>query len=359
MKAIPMMPPQPAEGRGTTAEIDIVKEREKDPNYNKYTHVCVDCFAANEGLEIGVAERIIKAPRSDKHIQRSERWEYAKANVQEFFHMDEVSGESGNMKKVRVRAAVCVAMSEMKAFFAPMLNILTLKAMDENLALQAAKNYQAWLKENPGADDAERGIMVDRGLDAAMNKWRAFHTKEEKQTAFCLAADYADEWFGSIDQKLRVYYVCKSGGEVYPCNTLISSKMWRKLHDDPMATGQRWYCLECNAKYLTRFGVVIELLMGDDKLRYCQAELPPQGIMDAKFMSVEGMSGQVQTPQELYNKLKTVSPLAHVSTIAQTKNEGHYKFVGEMTMGSLPKMEWEQLFNLVDFKPVIAKKGKK
>jgi hypothetical protein len=273
--------------------------------------------------------------------------------------MDEVSGESGNTKKVRVRAAVCVAMGEMRAFFAPMLKILTLKAMDEDMALQAAKNYQAWVRENPGADDAEKGLMVDKGLDEAMNKWRGFHSKGEAQDAFCLAADYADEWFSSLDKKLRVYYVCKSGGEEYPCNTLIASKDWRTLHDDPLATKQRWYCKECNAKYMVRFGVVIELLMGDDKLRYMQAELPPQGIMDAKFMTVEGMSGHVQTPQELYDKIKTVSPLAHVNTIAPTKNAGHFKFVGAVQMGSMPSMEWEQLFNLVDFKPVVAKKGKK
>jgi hypothetical protein len=48
-----------------------------------------------------------------------------------------------------------------------------------------------------------------------------------------------------------------------------------------------------------------------------------------------------------------------VNTIAPTKNEGHFKFVGAVQMSSMPSMEWEQLFNLVDFKPVVAKKGKK
>ncbi len=71
------------------------------------------------------------------------------------------------------------------------------------------------------------------------------------------------------------------------------------------------------------------------------------------------MSGHVQTPQELYDKIKSVSPLAHVNTIAPTKNAGHFKFVGAVQMSSMPSMEWEQLFNLVDFKPVVAKKGKK
>jgi hypothetical protein len=348
------------EGEGTAAEIEYVRARQSDPLFNKYTHVCVDCFAAEEGIEKAEAERLIKAPRTSGHILRSLRWEYAKANVQAFFKFDEAGSmdKDGIMTK-RVRAAILVTIDEMKNFFNPMLKILAAKAMDEEVALDAAKKYQAWVQENPGSDDAERGVMVDRQLDEAMNKWRSFHSKGEEQAAFCRAADYADEWFGNLEEKLRVYYVCKSGGTEWPCNTLISSKEWRTLHDDPMATKQRWYCKECNARYATRFGVVCELQMGDGKLRYCQAELPPQGIMDAKFMSIEGIAGAVQTPQELYDKIATVSPLACVSTIQQTQNKGYYKFVGEMTMDGLPKMEWEQLYNLVDFKPIIPVKKEK
>ena len=81
--------------------------------------------------------------------------------------------------------------------------------------------------------------------------------------------------------------------------------------------------------------------------------------MDAKFMSIEGIVGAVQTPQELYDKIATVSPLACVSSIQQTQNKGYYKFVGATTMDGLPKMEWEQLYNLVDFKPIIPVKKEK
>ena len=137
------------------------------------------------------------------------------------------------------------------------------------------------------------------------------------------------------------------------------SKEWHRLHDDPTATKQRWYCLECKARYMTRFGVVCELLMGDGKLRYCKAPIPPQGIMDAKFMSVESIMGPVQTPKELYDKIPIVTPLAHIGTIQQTSQKGHYKFVGDMKMADLPELDWEQLFNLVDIKPIIAAKKDK
>ena len=136
------------------------------------------------------------------------------------------------------------------------------------------------------------------------------------------------------------------------------SKEWLRLLDDPMATKQRRYCLECKARYMTRFGVVCELLMGDGKLLYCKAPIPPQGIMDAKFMSVERIQGPVQTPKELYDKIPIVTPLAHIGTIKETSKKGHYKFEG-MKMAELPNLSWEQLFNLVEIQPIMPVKKEK
>ena len=188
-----------------------------------------------------------------------------------------------------------------------------------------------------------------------MNKWRAFASKGEQQAAYCRAADYANEWFGTLEQKLRVYYVCRAGAAEWPCDTLILSKQWHRIHEDPLAPKQRWYCEECHAKYKTRYGVVCELQMGDGNLRYCSAEIPAQGIMEAKFMSVEHIQGPVQTPEELYANIPIVTPLATVGTIKETGKSGHYKFVG-MKMAELPSMIWEQLFNLVKIQPIKTDK---
>ncbi len=123
-----------------------------------------------------------------------------------------------------------------------------------------------------------------------------------------------------------------------------------------MAAKQRWYCMECNAKYNTKFGVVCELqLPNDGTLCYCAADIPSQGIMDAKFMSVEAIQGEVLTPEELYAKIPIVTPLATVCTIKETGNLGHYKFVG-MKMAELPSMVWGQPFNLVQILPIKTEK---
>jgi hypothetical protein len=194
----------PIKGEGTMAEKEEVLEREKKGIYNKYLMTCVNCFATEKGVELAAAERLIKAPRTESRIARADKYNYAKENIQQFFDFtEEVVDKDGNLNK-RGRIAVRVALAEMKDFFQPMLKILALKAMDEEAALAAAKKYQAWVKENPGASDAEKGIKVDEELDEAMNKWRAFASKGEQQAAFCRASDYADEWFGTINKKLRV-----------------------------------------------------------------------------------------------------------------------------------------------------------
>ena len=54
------------------------------------------------------------------------------------------------------------------------------------------------------------------------------------------AADYSDTWFMTARGGMKVYYVCKAN--IPKCWTLILSKKWDMLHDDPWAMGQRWYC---------------------------------------------------------------------------------------------------------------------
>ena len=72
-------------------------------------------------------------------------------------------------------------------------------------------------------------------------------------------------------------------------------------------------------------------------------------------MSVEAIQGESLTPEELYAKIPIVTPLATVCTIKKTGKSAHYKFVG-MKMAELPTLQWEQLFNLVQIKPIKTEK---
>ena len=121
------------------------------------------------------------------------------------------------------------------------------------------------------------GFALEEKLREAASRERAFESRGEDQRKFVNAADYADGWVDDgAGSQFNVYYICRSDqGAGWPnCNTLIESKQWDRLHEDPNATGQRWYCCNCGAKYRTKFGVLIEWKI-NGIAHYLLAELPP------------------------------------------------------------------------------------
>ena len=106
---------------------------------------------------------------------------------------------------------------------------------------------------------------------------------------------------------------------------------WDVFKEDLAATGQRWYCKCCYAKYKTKYGVL--------------AELPPFDIQDAKFMRLERDFKQYTSPEALLAALPNVHPLARGELLKETAFPGHFKFNGAMMKG-LEKMNWSQFYNM-------------
>ena len=159
-------------------------------------------------------------------------------------------------------------------------------------------------------------------------------------------ADYSDKWFDIKQTKgsFNCFYVCKAGAVLWECNTLITATEWERLHDDVTATKQRWYCKECHAKYKTKYGVMVEITMGE-RAFYALAELPSMQIYDAKLMAVQEMYEKYKTPQEFLAALPQIKPLDRNKFLKPTLNPGHFKFNAEM-IKDVPKFQWEQLYNL-------------
>ena len=158
------------------------------------------------------------------------------------------------------------------------------------------------------------------------------------------AADYSDRWFKDGVREFRVYYICLSGGTQWPCNTVIEAMAWDRLKDELEATGQRWYCKRCTAKYRTKFGVLVEMINGTQAC-YCLGELPPCDIQDAKMLKIAENFKQFTTPKQLLDALPNIKPLARGEFLKETGHEGHYAFNAEM-MAGLEMMNWSQLYNM-------------
>ena len=108
--------------------------------------------------------------------------------------------------------------------------------------------------------------------------------------------------------------------------------------------GRRWYCGICRARYKTKYGVLVEIIL-NGKAMYCKADLPPHAIQDAKLMKIEEDFKEYSTPEALLAALPRVSPLDRKVFLVDTAVVGHYK-IDETMLSGVAKLEWNQLYNL-------------
>ena len=191
---------------------------------------------------------------------------------------------------------------------------------------------------------------------------RAFEDKGALQTQFVRAADYTDEWFSGASGALRAYYVCmaRTGPWDYKrncagrCGTLTRSDVWERLHADPLATGQRWYCglglAECPARYKTTWGMIVEFVLAG-KAFYCRAPVCDFHAMDTKAMLIEQKIRHlaVTDPQALFAIIPRVAPVAVGTYFRQVllpsgqPKEGVFRFDPEV-YDEMPEMQWASLY---------------
>ena len=141
----------------------------------------------------------------------------------------------------------------------------------------------------------------------------AFRGRNDEQWAFCLAADYADEWpvvrrpDGSIKCAFRSLHKCtaKAGEADGCCGTVIGNKAWLRKLPVPWASGQKWYCNRCYAKYRTTMCMLTEIRAADGSVYWIVSEFPG-GMRDVNWMAVEDQYKEARTPQYLYNMIQAV-----------------------------------------------------
>ena len=224
--------------------------------------------------------------------------------------------------------------------------------------VKAAGTFQDWLESGGAASftapevdaDADKGAALYENMDHKMNVWRAFADKPY-QDAWHRAADYSDSFFRAEKSEFNVYYVCLRKWDAAGtdrCNTATNSFAWDRLHADPLATKQRWYCPECGKRYTTTYGVIVELIdrtITPAVAMYSKAEFPPQDIQDLKALCVQQKLRQAKSPKELLDSLPWMS-VADQTHIFTKSKDGVFRFCNE-TRENLPQLEWYQLYNLV------------
>ena len=212
--------------------------------------------------------------------------------------------DSNRSKKAQKKAAIRMKIDTLEQIFGPAIDLLATKDQDDKEAVKHAKRLEAWLTGD--TSNLDEGIGYEKSVSNASYRFHALSDcQDPKQMR--RAADYNDRWFASEEGVFNVYYVCRAGGNT-ACNTVIQAKAWDRVKDDPLATGQRWYC-HCKARYRVAWGTLVEIFR-DGAACYCLANLPSPHMQDVKGLSIEQRFKHVKNAAELYEAIPRIEPLA-------------------------------------------------
>ena len=187
---------------------------------------------------------------------------------------------------------------------------------------------------------------MELAMERAMQKRRAFDSHGAKQASMCKAADYHDQWYNTEDAQLRVFYICKAGHAASPCLTVTLSTGWDDLlKEDRLRTGQRWYCPRCKARYAPRMGLIMELCL-KEHVYYLSASFPDADMQDVKAMAVEQNIGTVDSALDVLACVIRAEPLNQEDVLKPLLNLPDSWQMDKACFESLPKLDWNQLYNL-------------
>ena len=192
----------------------------------------------------------------------------------------------------------------------------------------------------------QEGAALAQSLSKAVKKRRAFESQGAARAAdMAYAADYTDEWYRLPGNRgsFRTFYLCGRKWGQERCHTLTVSSLWSRLHQDPIATKQRWYCPVCMAKYKTSNGVMVEL-MCNGETSYVKAPFPPDDIKDLKAMAVEKQHAGINTVEELLQAIPEAHPVG-AEWLTPTCFEGTYSYQ-EAVFDEVPMLDWNRIYSI-------------
>jgi hypothetical protein len=314
-------------------------------------YFCVACVAVERGVKEPEALGWIRANRQDlkKKMERTAEWERAKANPPTSF---EFADSSKAQKRVIMRRQVV-------DIFRPAAKAVILKqAQMVERAEHGALHKQLCEELKAERDLAKIEILLEKIDDAedsfvAACQPLAFSDRAKSRDELFrwqMAADYADGWTevksssGRLIGGFSAFYICRAGPADGKCNTFILNKEWARRHTDILATGQRWKCRCCGAKYWTKFGMVVEVRLVGGGASLSLAPCTDGDDKDFHALILQDLHDLIPTvvPQESAFLRKAV---AADFWNGEATGFGVYKLINFDILWSLPKWDWKNIAN--------------
>ena len=318
---------------------ECIDADDHDPVKKFWEYTCVKCYAMEHSMPLAVAKLEFLKTNSGRRnsLDRVHHFTFALMNAKARYPGMSASG----LREI--------SFETMTDLFVP-LAAFTIRKIEQMERIKSVTEEERLLAEqllatsNP-IEQAELFLKLE-ALDWSVPDL-AFQTHgKDEQQKFIFASSYSDEWValpadpktGEIRSAVRSWYICLSND----CRTLICSKDWDRFNkNDPMATGQRWYCTCCGARYKTAWGQVVEVMHDGDSL-FFRAEIPEHQFEDIRAMSYESTLNPA-TPMDLFTQVPTAKPSCFDEIMRKMDKEGHFKML--IDPKTLPQWSWHQIYN--------------
>ena len=134
----------------------------------------------------------------------------------------------------------------------------------------------------------------------------------------------------------------------------MPSQAWTRRFEDPTGSKQRWYCVCCQTRYVTRFGMLVEFHR-DGISTFMLAEVSNHDVEDVRAMKLEAKHNPA-TAEELYRSLPVVMPMDSRDVLRSVRPDEiavkscHCDSVMKIRhperLNEVPKWNWDSLFVL-------------
>ena len=146
--------------------------------------------------------------------------------------------------------------------------IIVLKARQRKALMNIMSEHQDLIEQLRAASEPDEiKTLVDLIEDINVTtepEYLGFKDEGEAQSDYWFISSYQDEVVANEGASFRFFFCCDSGPEGDKCQTVTTSKGWRRKHEvQGWVKGQHYYCKSCHAGYKQS---AIEIAAGSEGL---------------------------------------------------------------------------------------------
>ena len=318
-----------------------------------WTYTCVPCVAREMNLTETEALAHVKQSMSTPAFCRKRNMEFRAAFADRREEFPGLSHEG-------IRR---LAREDVADVIAPLGEFVSRKLVQLQARARGIEEYDRLVAELKETKDKQRELTIIEALEMWDSRLEqlcqplAFSDKPDATQMFNVA-QYSDEWVNTKTGSLRAWYVCLQdwGGTWGVCGTVMPSKQWKRKFEDVGASKQRWYCVCCQTRFRTSYGMLVEVHTRGVST-FMLAEVSNRDVEDVRAMFLE-KELKPKNHRDLWEKIPDFTPMDPQEILRPVKphelaiTEGFdvslvSKFVNVDGLKKVPKWDWDQIFSLL------------